>query len=307
MKVGVIGVVIFLAFINVSSAFGADSITSSPASPMRVTYVDASDLKKNPSNAYFGELLKLAMDKSVARFGPYQLNSVALDISQKRQQRELEKGTIDVFWTMTSHAREVDMRPIYFPLTKGMYGIRLFAINQRDSEAFRAINSVESLAKWPAIQGYDWPDTAILRVNRLDVRTEGNENEFYGMLSKRSGFYYPRAVIEIFPELESRPELDIMVDNHIGIIYPTAVYFFVAKNNIALAERLFYGLTQAREDGSFDELFYQYPTHQQAFEQANFSKRKWFFLENPLLPESFGSKEIMDMQKEIIQKYSGKD
>ncbi|EGM70943.1 hypothetical protein [Shewanella sp. HN-41] len=197
--------------------------------PMIVTYVDASDLKRNPNNVYFSSLLKLALEKSIERFGAYQLNPVNVDISQKRQLRELDKGSISVFWTMTSYAREADMLPVRVPLTKGMYGIRLMAINRADHDMFSAVSNVKQLAKWKALLGRDWPDTAIMRVNRLDVRSDVAEGDLYNVLDKYQGNYFPRAVTEIYSELDRRPELNIEADEHLGLVYPTAVYFLCLK------------------------------------------------------------------------------
>ena len=292
-----------------SILFAALSFMCAPAwalndEPITVTYVDASDLKRNPNNVYFGALLKLALDKSVSRYGQYALNPIDIEISQKRHLRELDNGTISVFWTMTSYAREVDMLPVRVPLTKGMYGIRLFAINSADKDAFAALTTPKMLATWSALLGRDWPDTAIMRVNRFNVRSDVAETELYSVLDKYRGNYFPRAVTEIFSELDSRPELKVIADEHMGLVYPAAVYFFVAKNNPQLAERLQFGLEQAQQDGSFDELFYEFPTHKAAFERAQFAKRKLIYIENPLLPQSTNAQAIKQMQQAVIDKFS---
>ncbi|QYJ79221.1 transporter substrate-binding domain-containing protein [Shewanella acanthi] len=269
-----------------------------------VSYVDASSIKRNPNNVYFIEVLKLALEKSSVRYGEFALNPIDIDISQNRQIRELNKGRISVFWTMTSYAREVDMLPVRFPLAKGMYGIRLFAINQSDQQRFVALKSREQLAAWPALLGRDWPDTAIMRVNRFLVRSDVDEGDMYKELAQHKGYYFPRAVTEIYSEIDERPKSDVIADDHLGVVYPAAIYFFVSKNNPLLAERLQFGLEEAHKDGSFDALFFGFPAHQAAFAKAKFSKRTLFYLDNPLLPQAANRELIEAMQKDIIEKFA---
>ncbi|WP_372871240.1 hypothetical protein [Shewanella sp.] len=281
-------------------------VTGSAAEVTRVTYIDATSLKLNPNNSYFGLLLKLALEKSSAEYGPYELKSLDIEISQKRHLRELEKGTIDVFWTMTSYSREAEARVIRIPLTKGMYGIRLLAINQDDKDKFANISSLKELANLNAIQGRDWPDTQVLRLNRLEVNTNIAESDLYPFLAQHTNNYFPRGVTEIFAETDSRSVSAVAVESHLMLVYPAAMYFFVARNNEALAQRLEFGLKQAQADGSFDELFYGFPPHREAFERANFGKRRIWHLDNPLLPRTSNAQDISNMQREVIERFSGK-
>lgn len=70
------------------------------------------------------------------------------------------------------------------------------------------------------------------------------------------------------------------------LIYPTAIYFFVGQSNLKLAERIEYGLLKAIDDGSFERLSTEYPSHKEAFKAANMKNRKVHLLSNPLLPEA---------------------
>jgi hypothetical protein len=68
------------------------------------------------------------------------------------------------------------------------------------------------------------------------------------------------------------------------LIYPTAIYFFVAQKNKKLAHRIEKGLLKAIADGSFDRLLKSYPTHAKAFKDLERNPRQKHFLHNPLLP-----------------------
>ncbi|QSX40674.1 hypothetical protein [Shewanella cyperi] len=282
------------------------SALATAAEPTRVTYVDATSLKHNPNNSYFGLLLQLALEKSSDKYGPFELKAIDIEISQKRHLRELEKGTIDVFWTMTSYGREVEARPVRVPLTKGMYGIRLLAINKADSELYANITDLKQLTSLTAIQGRDWPDTQVLRLNRLEVNTDVAEVDLYPFLARHPGSYFPRGVTEIFAETDNRDMPTVAVDRQLVLVYPAAMYFFVARDNELLANRLEYGLKRAQADGSFDQLFYGFPQHRSAFERADFAKRRFLYLQNPLLPRTSNADEIRAMQLEVMRRFGGK-
>jgi hypothetical protein len=283
---------------SVESVSVAQTVAASQ--PQKIVYVDASGLRHNPNNRYFGQLLDLALSKSVPEYGTYRLSPLDINISQKRQLRELERGTIDVFWTMTSYAREVEARPVRIPLTKGMYGIRLLAINGADRDAIAAITQMPQLAGLMALQGRDWPDTQVLRLNRLEVNTDIAEPELYSFLARHPGHYFPRSVMEIFSELDSRSLPQVEADSTLALVYPAAMYFFVARDNLALAQRLEYGLTLAQADGSFDALFYGFGPYKEALERAQLNKRRLLYLDNPLIPKSANAAAIRAIQDEII-------
>jgi hypothetical protein len=76
----------------------------------------------------------------------------------------------------------------------------------------------------------------------------------------------------------------LIVDQHLVIHYPAAVYFFVSRAHPELAETVRLGLYRAIESGKFDRLFYGH--FAEAIEQARLSHRQVIELRNPLLPES---------------------
>ena len=85
-----------------------------------------------------------------------------------------------------------------------------------------------------------------------------------------------------------------MVEQGLLLYYPTAEYFFVSRQNTALAARLEKGLRLAIEDGSFDKLFREHPINANAFGKANLLRRRIIRLDNPLLPKDtpFADKQL---------------
>src|SRR5690606_19354232 len=93
---------------------------------------------------------------------------------------------------------------------------------------------------------------------------------------------FPRSVIEIWGEYETWSAPDFVIDTNIALVYPTAFYTFVGKNNEELAELIETGLEMAIKDGSFGTLFNSYLLP--LVEKAGLKKRKIFRISHPSLP-----------------------
>ena len=95
--------------------------------------------------------------------------------------------------------------------------------------------------------------------------------------------FFPRSVLEITREKKRHADLtELMVEPNILVKYPSAVYFFVNKENQELANQIEKGFEKSIADGSFAKLFNQY--FGTALEELNLDKRRVFVLENPLMP-----------------------
>jgi len=263
---------------------GASLASTERGESLVVRYPDMSS-PLDQRNDYFEQLLRLALEKTRDDFGDYRLQAVPLRVPQGRILRLLSTGEkIDVLWSMTTRNRERHLRPVRIPLTKGMAGYRLLVVRSDDHARFAGATTLEALARHVAGQAADWPDTDILRHNELPVTTSGYFSLFT-MLRHGRIDYIPRALNEPWAEVAQRPELDLRVEPSLLLHYPAASYFFVRRQNAALAQRLEQGLERAIADGSFDELFYQHPSQRPIFERAELSGRHVLKLANPLLPE----------------------
>ena len=94
--------------------------------------------------------------------------------------------------------------------------------------------------------------------------------------------YFPHSIIEIQQEYEANQDMNIAIDPHVLIHYPTAYYFYVNKGNTMLAADVRWGLEQSFKDGSFEVIFMRY--HGQVVKQMLNENRRVYQLENPFLP-----------------------
>lgn len=230
---------------------------------------------------YRQDLLKLALEKSGHR---YILEKVTVDIvTSSRNMRNLSLGLYDVNWMHTNAEREEKLIPIRIPIHKGLIGWRIFFIRSDMQDAFSNIQSVEELKNFKLGQGYDWPDTAILKHHGFNLLGSSGPESLINMLRGKRLDFFPRSVIEIWGEYETWSDTDFVIETDIALVYPTAFYTFVGKNNEELAELIEIGLERAIEDGSFDQLFNVY--FLPLIEKAGLKKRKIFRISNPALPE----------------------
>lgn len=236
-------------------------------------------------DTYYVELLKLALDKSVDKYGEYQLNKVDAGASQQHMiELTRRQHLINLIWTMTSKEREEKLLPIRVPLFKGLGGCRIFLIKKGQQYLFDQLENKEALKSLVAGQGENWPDTEILKSNGFNVLTADEHQTLYLMLAKSRFDYFPRAIHEAINEQAQYPELTM--EKRFVIYYDSPFFFFVNKENKRIAKRLEYGLLEAIKDGSFERFFEQYPISAGVIDRANLKEREVITLENPLLTEA---------------------
>ena len=231
-------------------------------------------------NTYPLQLLSLALAHEHAKVT---LTPSPDPMPQSRGLRQLAERKIDVLWTMTSHARERDFLPIRIPIHKGLIGWRLLLIRADQQSRFAPIDTADGPKALRAGQGHDWPDTTILQANDFLLTSATNYHSLFKMLHAGRIDYFPRSVVEIWEELEAHEYLGLAVESHLVIVYPTAFYFFVHKDNVPLATTIENGLEAAIKNGQFDELFHQH--HLPALQRAQLASRRIIRLPNPELPE----------------------
>lgn len=248
--------------------------------------------------SYYVELLQLALDKTKSKFGDYKLTIKKEDISRQRLATFLAEGSsfVDVIWTGTNIEREKAMLPIRIPLLKGLKGMRLLIINKHNQSLFSNINNVDELKKLVAVQGVDWPDTAILKSNGFKIETSPNYEGMFMQIDSSRADYFPRAINEAYVEVNLHKNLNLMVESKIVLYYFLPNFFFVNVKKSNLRDRIEEGLKIAINDGSFDKLFYNHPSNV-ALKTINFSKMKIFKLDNPFLSEE--TKKLM-YRKDLI-------
>ena len=232
--------------------------------------------------SYFPRLLQLALDKTVASDGPYELAYYGQELTSLRRNAELKNnGVINVMWDGTDRQREAELLPVRISLIKELNDYRVFLIRSEDAPRFAAVRTLDDLRQLKAGAGTNWPSTAVLRFNGLPVETSGGYEYLFPMLRVKRFDYMPRGAQEAWAELEQHPGEGLQVESTIFLHYRVPFYFFVSRNRPELAARIERGLRMARKDGSFERLFNSIPAFQRGMAEITARKRRVFELRLP--------------------------
>ena len=196
---------------------------------------------------------------------------------------KIESGDLDVMWSGTDQEKDQRMNPIRIPVLKGLLGHRIFLIRSADRARFANIDTFQDLLNYKAGQGTFWGDTQILKNANIPTVTTIKYKNLFPMLEGSRFDYFPRALHEPFIEVENHPDLDLVVDENIMLVYPYAMFFYVNKQNSELHSLIYTGLEASIQDGSYDALFFSNTMIQDVLTKANLSQRQVFRIENPFL------------------------
>lgn len=228
---------------------------------------------------YFHLLLRLALEKTE---GPFSIDFYPYELTSPRRALELKSnGVINIMWDGTNAQRERDLLPIRVSLVRDLNDYRVFMIRKEDEARFRDVRSLDELRRLTAGAGANWPSVDVLRHNGLRVETTLNYSSLFPMLKAKRFDYMPRGVHEAWAEEQQYGKEGLMVEPTIFLHYRVPFYFFVSRDNRAMAQRVEKGLKLALADGSFDRLLNGYPAFQRALAEIAARKRKVFELELP--------------------------
>ncbi|CAA7625759.1 conserved hypothetical protein [Candidatus Terasakiella magnetica] len=233
---------------------------------------------------YRWKLLELALAHADGPQGAIRLEPYTEDITQNRGILLLQSGTIDVIALGTNDERESKLLPVKIDILRGIVGFRLLVIRATDQARITRMDASSLRRDLTFGLNSQWADLAILRANGFAVTTSSSYENLFGMLAAGRFDAFPRGLNEARRELDERrqafPQLSIEATK--ALYFPYPVYFWVSKNNAALAERIERGLRLSLADGSFRKLFESY--HAAEIAALRQEKRHVIRLDSPILP-----------------------
>ncbi|MES2822883.1 MAG: transporter substrate-binding domain-containing protein [Pseudomonadota bacterium] len=234
------------------------------------------------ANYYPEELLKLALQKTEASDGRVDVKFYPLSTGRNRSRVILmNKLGLDVLWSSSTHQREQQLLAIKFNLYQGISEYKILLIRKEDQKKFAKIKTLADLRNFKAGTGTHWQDTQILSFNNLPFVTSWDYEPMFKMLVAKRFDYMVRSSHEIWGEINRHPEWSLMAEQTLLLHYNQPLYYFVHKENIALAERILRGLNLAKADGSLDALRDSLPDFKMAVAEINSKHRTMIELANP--------------------------
>jgi len=232
------------------------------------------------------EILKTALEKTVADYGPYTLQPSKSGMNEARSLAELRNpaGMVNIAWCGTSVQKEKTYRAVRIPLRKGILGYRVALIAKNRQADIDKIRNLHELEKVRVGQGIGWGDVAIYKTNGIKVYMAGYESLFKMVAANRVDLF-PRGINEVFPEYAARRAAipNLAVEKNLLVYYPWPYYFFFNKSDKSLAKRVETGIRKMMKDGSFDAIFMKY--NRTSIIKANLKNRRIIRIKNPFLPK----------------------
>ena len=257
----------------------------------------------NEKNQLILDVLKLALSKTEQSYN--YIESSNPNVNLVRNKNKIKGAELSVMWAGTSYLLEEELLAIKIPVLKGLLGHRILIIRRNEQQKFSKIMNLRDLTKLRAGQGTFWEDTQILRSNNIPIVTTNKYQNLFPMLAGGRFDFFPRAIHEPWVELKNYPQLDLVVEENILLVYPFAMYFFVSPDNKELAKQIEVGFDRAIDDGSFDRLFFSNSMIKDALLKAKLSNRRTFHLNNPNISINQASqtkKYWLDLEKLALDK-----
>lgn len=235
----------------------------------------------HPLDGYAIGALKVALEHME---GAHSLSVETGNATQQRVFEQMDSGQIDIYWAATRQDLEDNFLPVRFPILKGLLGHRIMIIHPTAQAKFNEVETLNDLQKLELGQGIGWPDVGVLKSNGLKVITTSKYDNLFYMVDGQRFDGFPRGVLEPWAELAAHPDLELVVEKKVVLVYTLPFYIFVSKNDPGLARALHEGFDRALASGAFDRYFYGHPLIKDALEKSNLKDRVRFPLTSPDLP-----------------------
>lgn len=228
------------------------------------------------------ELVELALQKNSAS---QNISHATEYLSDARLVEQVRNGNIDLMWAGASQDLQDQLQAIKLPIFKGLAGYRTFVIEKNSQYKFSGVKNINDLMALKAGLGRSWSDTKILEAANLDVVKPVKAESLFHMVEGDRFDYLPLGVHESHGVVRDQHDLNLAVENNIILVYPSAMYFYVSKQNSGLYQALNNGLEIAIKDGSFDEVFYNSELIKTTFKSSKLTERTVIKIDNPYLPK----------------------
>ncbi|MBU1002662.1 MAG: transporter substrate-binding domain-containing protein [Proteobacteria bacterium] len=229
---------------------------------------------RGPVEGYYKALIELALEKSgvqadvsVLRYPPSQLSNTEL-VMQSHDAYVIAAGTNAQF--------ERQMLAVRVPIYLGLgSGYRIMLIRKNAQQRLSKVRTLKDLRAFSVGQGQGWSDIPLLENAGLTVVQAPQYRDLFPMLAWGRFDLFSRGLFEVYPEYESyRAEFPTLaVEEHLVVVYPFAIFFFVSREHQELQQALEQGLSKAYASGELQDLLMAQPSLSDALNRARLESR----------------------------------
>lgn len=241
----------------------------------------APDAASDQRSTYVRQAVELALKKTVATHGPYQLR-ITPPMNKRRALLEAAQRSYPNFIITTAPAagRGAGLAPVLFPLYMGTNGYRVCFVNAARKAAVRQVTDLAALGQLEHVQGKGWPDVGVLRANGQRVTEVVSYSAMFKLVALGRADLFCRSVMEASHEAAAHAHLkDLALDDSFLLHYTLPAYLYTHPENREVRERLAQGLRLAFADGSLQALLHRHV--KPSLQGLGLAGRRVFTLKSP--------------------------
>jgi hypothetical protein len=232
---------------------------------------------------YEAAAMKLALDKTVAEFGPYDMQPTPR-INTARSVQSIKSNSFQNYFATLGYnekySTEDDIIYVRFPVDLGALSYRTCFMPETIKNKVANIRTLADLRKLTMGQGRGWSDAKVLRHNGFQVEEIDAYDQLFKMTAAHRFDLFCRGATEIKGEYDTWKDLKgLAYDRTLLIYYSMPIFFYTNAQNKLAAERLTKGFQKAYADGSLRSLWRS--QNQASIDFAQLNKRRIFRLDNP--------------------------
>ena len=178
-------------------------------------------------------------------------------MNQRRMIQAAGEGALDVLMLPSVRKNDATLRPIPFPLRRGLLGVRLLLATPGTADGIAHIGSLAELKRdYTLGYGHEWLDREEMAALGFRIETANSYRGLFDMLRGGRFDYLSRGVNEIEAELADTALAGsgLVVVPNIALFYPLDDYFFLPEGRDVLRATIERGLERMLEDGRYNRL-----------------------------------------------------
>ena len=244
------------------------------------------------------EVILRALQVTEDEFGPYKFQTIDGNMSPGRALISMQNGTIiNTFIAPSNDDWNTHATVIKIPIRQGLLSYRLLLVHKSSVDKFSKVKTLEDISKLTAGLHNDWVTTSVFKKSQLKVLTAHNYEGLFLMLSRNRFDYMPRAIYEIYDELNTRKTdlKNIVVEPTIALYVPMVSYVYVSPKEPRLAQRIEKGLRILVASGEIKTILHKY--YQEDIDRADLKNRTIIKIDNP----AFNDQHVLEDKDLWIQ------